>query len=85
MEWADDLNFTSDHAAKWETSLLWYARPDLVDIYRLPKDTTQGLEGVGGDDPRLHASRELGKAAVLAIARDLARKGQELLAGGCSK
>ena len=42
-------------------------------------------KGVGGDDPRLHASREAGKAAVLAIEGDLARKGQELLAGGCSK
>ena len=39
MEWADDIGFTSDHAAKWETSILWYLRPELVDIYkrRLPQ------------------------------------------------
>ena len=80
MEWADDLDFASDHAGKWETSILWYLRPELVDIYRLPKDTDVPLEGVGGDDPRLHASRELGEQAVKAIARDLAAKGRELLA-----
>jgi creatinine amidohydrolase len=79
MEWADDIEFTSDHAAKWETSILWYLRPELVDIYRLPKDTEIPLEGVGGDDPRIHASRELGKRAVKAISRDLAAKGAELL------
>ncbi len=79
MEWADDIDFTSDHAGKWETSILWYLRPELVDIHRLPKDTTVPLEGVGGDDPRLHASRELGAQAVRSIARDLAAKGRELL------
>jgi hypothetical protein len=80
MEWANDLDFTSDHAAKWETSILWYLYPELVDIYRLPKDTGVPLEGVGGDDPRLHASRELGKTAVQAIARDLSWLGVRLLA-----
>jgi len=79
MEWAADIEFTSDHAAKWETSILWYLRPDLVDIYKLPKDTTVPLEGISGEDPRLHASRELGEKVVRCIARDLARKGQELL------
>jgi creatinine amidohydrolase len=79
MEWADDIGFTSDHAAKWETSILWYLRPELVDIYKLPKDTAVPLEGVGGDDPRVHASRDLGKAAVGAIARDLSRLGKRLL------
>lgn len=82
MEWADDIGFTSDHAAKWETSLLWYLRPELVDIYRLPKDTAENLEGVGGDDPRIHASRELGKKAASAISRDLAAKAKELLGSG---
>ena len=79
MEWADGIGFTSDHAAKWETSLLWYLRPELVDIYRLPKDAAEKLEGVGGDDPRLHASRDLGKIAAEAIARDLAGKARDLL------
>ena len=72
---------TSDHAAKWETSILWYARPELVDMSRLPKDTSIPLEGVEGKDPRLHASRELGKGAIEAVAKDLATKGEKLLAG----
>lgn len=79
-EWGHDINYTSDHAAKWETSILWYLKPGLVDIYRLPRDTSVELEGIGGEDPRVHASRGLGKAAVEAIARDLANKGKELLA-----
>ena len=79
MEWADDIGFTSDHAAKWESSILWYLRPELVDMYRLPKDTGVPLEGVGGDDPRLHASRDLGQTAVQAIARDLSGLGARLL------
>jgi creatinine amidohydrolase len=80
MEWANDLDFNSDHAAKWETSILWYLRPELVDVYRLPRDTRIALEGVGGDDPRVYASRELGRAAVAAIARDLCALGSRLLA-----
>ncbi|MDK1031846.1 MAG: creatininase family protein, partial [Planctomycetia bacterium] len=68
-EWGDAINHTSDHAAKWETSILWYLRPELVDIYRLPRDTDEPLEGVYGDDPRVHASRVLGRQAVEAIAR----------------
>jgi creatinine amidohydrolase len=79
MEWGDEIKYTSDHAAKWETSILWYLRPELVDIYKIPKDTSIRLEGVGGDDPRIHASRELGKKAVKAIAEDLSKLGQRLL------
>ena len=84
MEWADNIDFHSDHAAKWETSILWYVRPELVDIYRLPRDTTVELEGVYGDDPRIHASRDLGRQAVEAIAGDLAQLGERLLARGMS-
>jgi creatinine amidohydrolase len=79
MEWANDLDFNSDHAAKWETSILWYLRPELVDVYRLPRDTGVPLEGVGGEDPRVHASRELGRLAVAAIARDLSALAARLL------
>ena len=70
----------TDHAAKWETSILWYLRPELVDIYRLPRDTDEPLDGIYGDDPRVHASREIGKQAVEAIAEDLAALGKKLLA-----
>ena len=43
----DDMEFNSDHAAKWETSILWTMRPELADVYRLPRDTSVPLEGVG--------------------------------------
>jgi len=79
MEWAKDMDFNSDHAGKWETSILWHLRPELVDVRRLPGDIAVPLEGVYGDDPRLHASRELGERVVASIARDLARKGRQLL------
>ncbi len=79
-EYGNAVEHTSDHAAKWETSILWYARPELSDMSRLDKDTSIPLEGVGGKDPRLHATRELGKATVEAIAKELADNGKELLA-----
>ncbi len=41
-----------DHAALNETSLLMLARPDLVDLSRLPESRTARPEGVSGCDPR---------------------------------
>jgi creatinine amidohydrolase len=79
MEWGADANYNGgDHAAKWETSILWYVRPELVDIYRLPRDISQPLEGIYGEDPRVYASRQLGKKAVEAISMDLAKLGKRL-------
>jgi creatinine amidohydrolase len=79
MEWGAEANYNGgDHAAKWETSILWHIRPELVDIYKLPRDTSVPLEGIYGEDPRLVASRELGKKAVIAISRDLAELGKRL-------
>ena len=79
MEWGQAANYNGgDHAAKWETSILWYIRPDLVDIYKLPKDVNIPLEGVYGEDPRVSASRELGKLAYQAIANDLMKIGKGL-------
>jgi len=79
MEWGQAANYNGgDHAAKWETSLLWYVRPDLVDIYKLPKDVSVPLEGVFGEDPRVFASRDLGKLAYQAIATDLMNLGKKL-------
>lgn len=81
MEFGDEMDFNGDHAAKWETSILWQIHPELVDIYKLPKDTSMPLEGVYGDDPRLHATRELGAQIVAVLARDYAELGRKLLAG----
>ena len=78
-EWGKEINYTSDHAAMWETSILSYLHPELVEMDRLPKDVNVKLEGVGGKDPRIHASPELGKKAIDAVSRDLAALGQRLL------
>jgi len=77
---ANAMGHFSDHAAKWETSILWYLRPQLVDIHQLAHDTTVPNAGVYGDDPRLHASRELGRQVVEAIATEMAELGRSLLA-----
>lgn len=56
-----DKGYRGDHAAKWETSILWDLRPELVNMDNLDKDLTEPLEGVAGEDPRVHASRKLGE------------------------
>ncbi|MBD3182351.1 hypothetical protein GF312_08670 [Candidatus Poribacteria bacterium] len=55
-----DEGYRGDHAAKWETSLTQYLFPDLVDMNEA-ESQDQPMDGVGGEDPRLHASKELGK------------------------
>ncbi len=72
MEFGDAMNYTSDHAAHWETSILWYVRPDLVDLSRLDRDPDTPLHHVFGKDPRLYASRELGERVANVIADDMA-------------
>jgi creatinine amidohydrolase len=75
-----------DHAAHWETSLLMYLRPELVDLSRIARedlDTEEGRRAAGifGHDPRTHASRELGEKIATGIVDAIGRKAQELLAG----
>lgn len=41
-----------DHAARNETSLMMYLRPDLVDLSQLPQSRSIWPQGVGGEDPR---------------------------------
>ena len=49
-EWGDSINHTSDHATRWETSILWYLRPELVDIYRQPRDLgRRAVEAIAAD------------------------------------
>jgi len=68
-EVAADEGYRGDHAAKWETSLTQYLFPDLVDMSEAEPEG-QPMDGVGGDDPRVHASKELGeKTAELIIQR----------------
>jgi len=74
-----------DHAAHWETSLLMYLRPELVDMSRIAHENLETDEGrkeagIHGRDPRKFASRELGEKIANAIADSIGAKAQELLA-----
>jgi creatinine amidohydrolase len=75
-----------DHAAHWETSILMYLHPNLVDMDRISNEvltTEQGVKeaGIWGRDPRTDASRALGEKIVTRIADNIGKKAQELLAG----
>jgi len=74
----------SDHAAKWETSNMMFFYPDTVDMSELG-DGPINLDmkppsGIGGLDPREHASAEVGRRNVELAAEAIGRKAQELLA-----
>lgn len=68
-----------DHAAKWETSYLWYLRPDCVDMSIYLGRETEPLIGVMGTDPRQEASIEVGRRACDLIIAGMVRKAQELI------
>ena len=59
---------SADHAAKWETSNMMFFYPDLVDMSTLGdgpiKFDMSPPHGIGGQDPRVHASAERGKKAL---------------------
>lgn len=74
----------TDHAAKWETSNMMYLYPDLVDMSELGDDP-MNLDmkppfGIGGLDPRTHASAQVGARNVELAADAIGKKAQELLA-----
>jgi creatinine amidohydrolase len=73
----------TDHAAKWETSNMMFFYPELVDMAELG-DGPINLDmkppsGIGGLDPREHASAEVGRRNVELAAEAIGRKAQELL------
>ncbi len=74
----------SDHAAKWETSNMMFFYPDLVDMAQLgtgPLDLEmKPPDGIGGLDPREHASADVGKRNVELAADAIGKKAKELLA-----
>ena len=63
-----------DHAAANETSLTWALRPELVQLDRLPKDMDEPLVGVGGKDPRVYASKEMGEQIIRRNVKELAAR-----------
>jgi creatinine amidohydrolase len=69
-----------DHAAKWETSYLWYLRPDCVDMSVYLNRDNEQLIGVMGIDPRKTASIEIGNRACNLIVDGMVRKARQLIA-----
>ena len=73
----------TDHAAKWETSNMMFFYPDLVDMSALGEGPLapdmKPPDGIGGLDPRKHASVEVGRRNVELAAHALGRKAHELL------
>jgi len=68
-----------DHAAHWESSYLWYLRPDCVDMSVYLGRQKEPLVGVGGQDPRKFASVELGRRGCRLIVRGMVAKARQLL------
>ncbi|MHC4110571.1 MAG: creatininase family protein [Planctomycetota bacterium] len=73
----------SDHAAKWETSNMMFLYPDLVDISMLGNGplapNMKPPDGIGGLDPRKHASAEVGKRNIELAAEAIGKKARQLL------
>jgi len=68
-----------DHAGKWETSYLWYLRPDCVDMSVYLGLEEEPLVGVMGIDPRKEASIEVGRKACDLIVDGMVRKAKSLI------
>ena len=68
-----------DHAAKWETSYLWYLRPDCVDTSVYLGRENEPLIGTMGIDPRKEASIETGRIACGLIVEGMVRKARQLI------
>ncbi|MEW6200962.1 MAG: creatininase family protein [bacterium] len=80
---AIEKGYKGDHAAKWETSILMYLFPELVDINQLHAGERNKFsrilhDGVMGKDPVRHASSELGKEIVDHIVEHFAELAREL-------
>jgi hypothetical protein len=67
-----DFGYTGDHAGKWETSIYWHLRPDLVKMEKLPEDLNERLIAAGPGDPRTESSPELGAEVCELISQRLA-------------
>jgi creatinine amidohydrolase len=61
-----ELGFMVDHAGANETSIMLATNPGLVRMENLPKDPKEWPKGIMGEDPRTHASAEMGRKIILA-------------------
>jgi len=78
---SDGMGIQTDHAAANETMLVMALRPDLVEMDNLGPDPDVKPLGVGGEDPRVHASPERGRAAIAANVERMAALLKDALAG----
>jgi creatinine amidohydrolase len=73
----------TDHAAKWETSDMMFFYPGLVDMTELGTGplapNMKAPDGIGGLDPRKHASTEVGERNVDLAVEAIGQKAVELL------
>jgi len=74
----------SDHAAKWETSNMMFFYPLLVGMKELGEGPLnldmKPPSGIGGLDPRKHATPQVGQRNVELAAEAIGKKARELLA-----
>lgn len=74
----------TDHAAKWETSDMMALYPDRVDLGALGEGplapNMQAPDGIGGLDPRTHASVDAGLRNIELASDAIGRRARELLA-----
>ena len=74
---------STDHAAKWETSNMMFFYPDTVDMSTLEGEQIvldmSPPHGIGGLDPREHASAEVGRRNAELAAKAIGEKARELL------
>jgi creatinine amidohydrolase len=74
---------SSDHAAKWETSNMMFFYPDCVDMAELGTGPInldmKPPSGIGGLDPRQHASAKVGERNVELAASAIGKRARELL------
>jgi len=84
----EDIPFRMDHAGAWETSCMLYTNPELVDLealrrYGFDTETEElgmmGAEGIGGRNPYLYSSAELGRKIVESASDAIGRKAREAL------
>lgn len=75
----DNPKVGGDHAGKWETSYLWYLRPDCVDTSICRGCKRGDLVGVICDDPPQEAPVELGRTACNLMADGMVRAAKRLL------
>jgi len=68
-----------DHAAKWETSYMWYLRPDCIDMSVYLGKDDEDLVGIIGTDPRGEASVAVGRKACNLVVAGMLRKAEQLL------